>query len=168
MGEPKVLYSKGGVVVRESRLEDILILRNTLMPEHVAEVSASHGLSPEHALMVSYLVSETCLTGLKDGVPVCMFGVSSAHASEPGRGVVWLLGSSVILEIPKTFLKLSRLFMRLFLERYTFLENYADARFVRSLSWLEWLGAKVDTPTDYGNQGFKFCHFEMKGGARNV
>jgi len=48
-------------------------------------------------------------------------------------------------------------------EKFSLLYNYVDARNVKSIKWLRWLGFQLDEPAPYGVRGLPFHRFELRG-----
>ena len=148
--------------VRQACHEDIQAIAAAMRAADVAEVSASHGHTPEAALASSLEHSTAAWTGLIDGVPVCMFGVGPISILA-GRGAPWMLGTDGIDKWPRTFLRRCRPCVAAMLAVYPYLENYVDDRNDKSKLWLRWLGFELDDRTVMLPNGVAFRHFELRG-----
>jgi len=144
--------------VRHASADDIPVIAAAMRAADRAEVSASHGHTPEQALTSSLACSTEAWTGLIDDVPVCMFGVGPISILA-GRGAPWMLGTDTIERWPRTFLRHCRPCVAAMLAVYPFLENYVDDRNEKSKQWLRWLGFTLaETPVTLPN-GVAFRHF---------
>lgn len=155
---------KDEILIRPTELADLAEIAATMRTENIAEIWASHRLLPERALSISFGLSQECYTFLIGGKPACVFGVAPDHGGKPRSGLIWLLASERVKEAPRTFLRLSRFCMEHFRRQYTYLHNYADARFLESIEWLKWLGAHVEDPAPFGVDGRPFHHFVFERG----
>lgn len=102
-----------------------------------------------------------------DGNPVCMFGVAPGSIVTGGK--VWMLGTEA-LDDPLNaiiFLRRCRKQVDEMLEISPVLTNYVHAENARAISWLRWLGFKVeDNPVPYGPKRELFYRFSMTRSAR--
>lgn len=156
-----LLVSMGRVSIRPAAESDVPVIAVKMRLEHRAEVLASDNASPEQALMNSLRISCIAYTATIDGAPVAMFGV--VESKVPGKGCVWLLCSDEVDQIKLTIFKLSRVVVANFHKRFPILFNWVDARYVRSLEWLDRLGALFAEPAPHGPFGMPFLYFEIGG-----
>lgn len=144
------------------------------LPEHIGAVAARVRQAdrvelhlaacelPEETLQRALAASSLAWTGMIDGVPVCMFGVS------PGVilgdvGHPWMVGTDLVDRYPRTFLRRCKGCVKEMLAAYSTLENFAHEENTRALQWLIWLGFKVAMPGErMGPFGARFCRFEMR------
>ena len=63
----------------------------------------------------------------------------------------------------KQLVRQGRRFVSEMVERYGYLENYCDARYVQSLNWLRRIGFTVGEPVPYGPSGNLFCKLSIQG-----
>ena len=128
----------------------------------VAEIWAAARMSPYDALAFSMRASREPMTGLANGRPVCMFGISTATPlSEVGHP--WMLATAEIEDHARALVAGSRRYMEMARERYAHLENYVDARNAKAVKWLEWLGFILDPAAPFGIEGLPFhrYHWEL-------
>ncbi len=112
------------------------------------EVFASGGHTPERALVMSVNVSDVAWTALLDGEPEIMWGASSYDYSpreDHLMGIVWLLSSDRMYEIPGRFIEESHNYVSKMFETFDTLFNYVHAENTKSRAWLRRLGFQ-----DYG------------------
>ncbi|WP_322996963.1 hypothetical protein [Castellaniella sp.] len=122
-----------------------------------AEVVALTGappeiILPERASQAFAMFSEEGeLAGLCGCDPVC-------HA--PEVGVVWMVGSNLLVQHPVEFLRASRLWLDERHGHYPILTNRADARNAQHLKWLRWLGFRfLQIVEPWGAEGRPFIEF---------
>lgn len=126
------------------------------------EVWAASAATPLEALTTSLQRTPAALTGMVDGLPVCMFGVSPVTLL-CGRGIPWLLGSEELPRYAVPFLRRNRAYLAAMRERYSKLTNYVDARNALSIRWLKWMEFGIMSTEPYGPFGLPFHRFEMIG-----
>lgn len=154
-------YNKKSVIVRASRISDVIRMGDHLRKSDVEEVWASHHHTPQTALIDSYNMSTFCLTVLIKGEPVAMFGLAPQSLLDD-HAAVWLLATDKLETIGREFLRESKRFINMMLEQYPLLENYVDARNLVSIEWLKWCGAKIEPAVPYGVDGHPFHHFTFR------
>lgn len=126
------------------------------------EVMASSGLPMEDALPDSLKRSEMAWAGLVDDQVACIFGVAGASILST-TGYPWMIGTDLIEQHAKAFLRRNRAMVRVMLERYPYLKNYVDVRNAKAISWLQWLGFTILPAEPYGMYRMPFHPFEMRG-----
>lgn len=137
--------------------ELIEYLAENLRSEDVAEVAASSGLSPLEALMRSWDDSTTI--GMKDGVPVLIFGVAHNDHVE-GEGFPWMLATDDLEKCPVAFMKECRKWVDWMHDGYPKLRNFVDARNKVHIKWLKYLGFEfIKLHESFGVQGLPFWEF---------
>ena len=103
--------------------------------------------------------SEKAFTGLVNGWPVCMWGVVS-EGLIGNVGTPWMVGSRLLDVHARTFLRRCRKPLVEIFRGYDKLENYVDARNVRSIQWLRFMGFTVEDQTvTYGALKMQFHRF---------
>lgn len=149
------------IIIRETMPEDVGLLANTMRDDDCLEVSA-YGCSPLMALEVSVNNSMLCLTAEHGGAIAAMFGICPNHGFISDRAEVWLLTGKEIENMKKSFMVYSKRVITYFLQFYPVLENFVDARYLRSIHWLAWCGARFDEPVPLGVHGELFLHFTLE------
>ncbi len=146
------------VIVRRSRLGDINILAKCLRNSDIDEIWASHHIKPYSALYDGWKKSVLCLTVVYKDVPVAMFGI---HADDliGRKATVWFLASDGLDEMRVSFIKQSKKFINMMLGFYPYLENYVDARNIKSIQWLRFCGAKIEEASKFGKEELPFHYF---------
>ncbi|MCP4127106.1 MAG: DUF2833 domain-containing protein [Gammaproteobacteria bacterium] len=133
------------ILVRESVRQDAADMAPHLRPEDLAELTASVGpdVTPEEVLTASINYSDDPRTVLVDGEPIAIFGVVDTGEVNPTVGSIWLLGTPVIQEISREFLRQCQKHLDQQGENYEVLTNYVDGRNTVHIRWLQWLGFTI-------------------------
>lgn len=153
-----VYYAKDGVTVRDSLKEDINPIASNIRQSDKNEIWKSHRHSPQDALNVAFSESILCFTVTKDGIPIAMFGcVPNMLLSD--KASVWLLGTDKLTEIQTKFIRLSKKFIGVMLEHYSYLYNFVDVDNYDSRRWLKWCGFKLGQVIPYGIDKTPFQYF---------
>lgn len=79
------------------------------------------------------------------------------------RRAPWLLGTPLIDAHPRPFLRYTRAAMPGLLAAYPWMENHIDARSIRTIAWLRWLGFVIHEAKPYGALGRPFHKFSIGG-----
>ena len=147
--------------VEATTQEHIEELAVTMREEDKQEVWAMSHSSPLESLNNSVEISAEPLTGLVDGKVICIFGVVEPSILST-TGIPWLLGSDLVADHSKIFLKMNKVFIDTIKQRYSLLTNYVDNRNKVSMAWLRWLGFKLHKPAPYGPDRMLFRKFEFR------
>lgn len=155
------------VTIVPATVEHAIAIAADVRAPDAAEIWASTMQVPELALRSGLRFSDQAMTGLIDGEPVCMWGVVTE--SMIGRiGVPWMLGTSKLDKLARVFLRHCREPLLEMMQGYGKLINYVDARNLRTIKWLRFMGFHVEPETQpYGVSGLPFHRFTM-GGQGNV
>lgn len=126
----------------------------------VDELWAQARATPLSALRVGLRSTSRARTGLVDGVPVCLFGVSPFSILS-GQGTPWMVGSNGLkpLRVQKALLIHSRLEFAAMRANYSVLFNAVDDRNTSAKRWLTWLGFTLLGPMIYGPDRLPFRPF---------
>ena len=136
------------------------VLARTMRAADQQEVWASSGKEPLEALRESVEASSHCWTGLKNKVPVAMFGVAPFMEGDSEIGIAWLLASDELYTFRKTAMFLSRVYVHAMQKHYEVLTNYIDYRNVVSEFWLRRLGFRcVGFIKEYGHEKRPFIQY---------
>jgi len=101
------------------------------------------------------------MTALADGKLANMFGVSPINFVQ-GIGSPWMLATPEFDRHPRAVIRHCRRYIPPMLAVFPHLVNHVDARNVRSVAWLRWLGFEMHDPEPYGPYGVPFHKFEMR------
>ena len=126
----------------------------------VDEVWASAQVMPDMALRLSLNASGgNAQTAIIDGLPAAMLGVG-LRCVEYGRP--WMLSTSVVDRYPGLMLRHSPCIVAQWSATFPVLINFVDARNLRSIRWLDWLGFTFDPALPWGALGLPFHRFEKR------
>lgn len=125
--------------------------------EDAAEVLASGGFGPFEAIRASMRLSSHTRTAKIDGEVAAIFG-TTADASLPRTGIVWMLTGAAVSRHPLAFLRACRPALAELhqVSGFRVLWNLVDARYEAAIRWARWLGAEVGEPAPFGQSGFPF------------
>lgn len=156
-----IYYHDDGLVIRDAVPNDIEEIAINMRRQDAEEAAAAVAQTPSQALAGGLAASTLCLTAERHGVPLAMFGVVP-DALLGSRAIVWMLGAEPLGRIKKTFVRVSRKVIAMFLERYPELYNYVDARYAGSVRWLKSCGAVFEDPVGCGVRGEAFQRFVLR------
>lgn len=129
--------------VRKAKFEDARAIAAT-MRVSVAEVDRL-GDKKVELLEEAILRATYSWAGFLDGKIVCLWGVRTDSLMSD-TAFLWLITTSAVAEHPFHFVRRNQIFIKELSKRYRVIHGYVDARFVRSLAWLKWLGFTIDPP----------------------
>jgi hypothetical protein len=147
---------------RESTSEDLEEILRNVRQENIDELQVFDDLGIGTALTLSIDNSSEAFVAVIDDEVVAAFGV--VPSGTPGLGKPWMVGTSNIDHHAIAFLRLSKQVLTNIMLRWPRLENWADARNVRGLRWLRFMGFTIHDPILLGEKGLPFHRFE-KGAA---
>ena len=152
-----IYYDKDGIRVRNSIKADVRSLKYTMKPSDANEIWASHHHTPEEALTLCLDKSIFCAT-VENGNPIAMFGIYADNIIGT-EASIWMLSSEDLYKIKTRFLRNCKGFIKMMLEYYPYLHNYVDARNLKTIAWLKFLGAEIEEAKSFGVDGLPFNHF---------
>lgn len=100
-------------------------------------------------------------TALFNGQVAAIFGVAPGSIIG-GIGVPWLVGSDLLEQQQKAFLRRCKPILNLMLSIYPHLINYVDQRNHVAKSWLYWLGFTLEEPQPFGALNYPFHQFTLR------
>lgn len=122
------------------------------------------GLSPLEAVSSSVIASTDSVALVREGEVLAIAGLLlETRLLGPRVAQAWVLTSRLVDTYPMSFHRAARAFLRAAALQADVLYNRVDARYVRSVRWLEQLGFVVLPPRPYGPEGQLF-HMCAKGG----
>lgn len=147
-------------ITEASEADAIELVGNLRVPDQ-EELEALDDIHPYISIVNSIKVSDLCWTARVDNRLMAIFGVAPVNllASE---GRPWLIGTPLVDTHPKIFLENCGKYIDLMADRYETMHNYVDARNVKSIRWLSWLGFEISEATPFGKHGMPFHRFEMR------
>lgn len=148
--------------IEPAKYEDIEAIGKIVRDADRAELWAAAMQEPESVMRRGIKLSDYALTGFADDKPVCMYGVVTTSFIG-NSGTPWMVATKYLDDYALPFLRRCRGPVMVMLQEYDILQNYVDARNVRAIEWLKWLGFKVTPePKPYGLLGLPFHKFEME------
>lgn len=145
--------------------EHAIDIAENMRQADVDEIWASSRSTPMQSVMAGLLVSRDpkviqCVwhdtkSGTADGRAMCIFGVTTPTILSR-IGSPWMLGHRDLHLHSKTFLKLSREYVRQMKQEYDILVNWVDARNTLSLRWMKWVGLTVAPAEPFGPDKLPF------------
>lgn len=148
-----------GVIPAEPEHIDFIAPR--MRKADVDEIKAASGKSPREALEFSLDRSNEAWALIYDGKPAAMFGVGWISILN-GMAAPWLLGTDVVQDHYRHFLRGSRWWFARISSGYDVLTNIVDDRNDVSKRWLEFLGFTLDEPQIMGVERRLFRKFEWR------
>lgn len=149
------------IEIREVEPGDIDMLVENMREHDKQEVNAATRMGIKNAVKTSVKLSTYSKTGLVNDELVCMWGVCPISLIS-GSGSPWMLGTDLIKEKQRIFLRRSKPWLNDIRKDYRYLENFVDERNVMSIKWLKWLGFQIDEAEPYGIHGEPFHKFTME------
>lgn len=151
-------------VYDERYKREVEYISTHLRKEDFDEVYAIKGDSPHYDVLRSWDLSAVrWMIFNKKALPAAVLGVITVN-NYSDIGVPWFLGTDRMDNMKKFFITASRPVIKTMSSGYSTLINYVDARYIKTLRWLEWLGFVIEKPEPYGKLGLPFhkCIMECK------
>lgn len=128
-------------------------------PEDRAELWSGARSTPADAMRYGMRFSGAW-TGMVDGMPVCMFGVTP-YSLLLAEGIPWMVTTREMsrLSVQKHLLRESRLVAVGLRRRWNLLFNVVDDRNESAKRWLRWLGFTLAPAAPYGPDSLPFSLF---------
>lgn len=130
--------------------------------EDEAEVLAVGHSSALAAAEVSVLGSRDTYAWIVNERPICLFGIGASTFLATYEYSPWLLATPAIRRYPVFFARSSRKVVAVWRQRYGAMRNYVDARHVRAVRWVQWMGFQVSPAFPLGTSGALFHEFRME------
>jgi hypothetical protein len=145
----------------ETEEKHIVEFAHSMQEEDIRSAWALAHLSPEEAIRHSVKASRENNTWLTDGEVMAIYGVSEGTILSPYANA-WMLGGKGPQLYPKHFLRGSKVWVEGVLDKHQWLVSYVDARNLRSIRWLEWLGYEIFLATPIGIEQMPFHKVELR------
>jgi hypothetical protein len=127
----------------------------------IEEIWASHHHVPIYSLTTSLEESLFCISIMKDNHTLGMFGIQPDGILGEFASI-WLLGANELTAEFKKKIRLSRNFIKFFLQHYPLLHNFVDARNKISIKWLRFCGAEIEEAAPFGIEQKPFHYFSFR------
>lgn len=148
--------------IREFKESDVDYVANNMRKADADELRALLGVEPKEGLIYSIEHSEEVWTGLADGMPACIFGITDCtdENDDYTSALIWTLGTEQFFKYTKqTCLLTSRVFDS-WLEKYDLLFNYIWEGNKKHQNWLKRMGFIIfEDEYVEGVDGDKFYFF---------
>lgn len=146
------------IVIVPAEIEHIHWIMQHVRPEDRDELWAAARATPQECMRYGIVMGRESWTGLVDGNPIVMCGVTSPSIMSD-EGSPWLVATNDLEKHGLEFLKLSRRMARIWFGRYTSLQNWVDIRNEKAVQWLQWLGFEMEEPAPFGPFAMPFRRF---------
>lgn len=150
------------IEVRQASVRDMIYVAKRLRDADRMEIAAATLMDPKHIMMATYWHSPIHLCGTVDDEPVVVFGVATTSLlSDVGQP--WMLATDKIEEHQMAFLRRCRHYVEDWRGQFSCLENVVDARNLKAILWLDWLGFTLEEAQPFGALGRPFHRFSAGG-----
>tara|TARA_Y100000401_G_scaffold117414_1_gene126101 strand:+ start:1919 stop:2389 length:471 start_codon:yes stop_codon:yes gene_type:complete len=147
--------------VRYARMRDIKYVAENMREVDIQEIQAHTGRDPYSTLRSGYENSHECHAILYPYDKKEVMGIFGVSPSPDDKlGIIWMLGTDRIAEVPMHFLRHSRSVIDELHRRYPLLANVMDERNKVHQKWLQWLGFTfIQRHPKYGAEKRPFLEF---------
>lgn len=126
------------------------------------EIAAASGRPDIEAVVSeSIAMSPVVVAVERDGKLLCIGG-AARRSLLSDTGTPWMLGTEALEREGRLFMAHGKQCVDALLQYFTTLENYVDARNVKSIRWLRRMGFTVHDPEPYGHAGLPFHKFTAR------
>ncbi len=141
---------------------DIAHLAAHLRQSDINEMTAKHGDNVDvlEVIRMSIFLTPNAKIRVSDttGEAIAALGIAPLD-SHKGIGLPWMVGTDAVGEYPAAFIIEGREFVERGLHHFKMLENYVDARNLKSISWLRKIGFTIHPAEPFGEKGELFHRF---------
>lgn len=150
-------------IIVPAHKDHLFWLANHMSEEDRAECAAM-GLGPFRALELGLQHSVAAWAGIKvpEYRPLCMFGVMPLDGVLSGMGSPWFLSTPELKKYAIRFLKDCDEYVERMLNIFPVLVEMIDARHIRGIKWVRWLGFELTGPEPWGPFGMPHYRAEMR------
>lgn len=128
--------------------------------EDIDELWASNTVTPEEAMSMGSKYGTTFVLMCEDKA-LCAFGIVPFSVLS-AVGAPWMVGTKDLEQHARPFIRKCRRELGVYFSEWSRLFNFVDARNVKSIRWLRWLGFKILPPMPYGPFKMPFHPFIME------
>lgn len=126
----------------------------------IQEIADASGLGPEQQLLADLSRSSVAWAWIIDGEVACMFGVIAPSLVD-ATSYPWFLTTPLVEKHSRAFARACRTLLPELLAHHPRMVGMVDARYLMSIRWLGWLGARIAAPAPWGVTGALFCQFVL-------
>ena len=148
-------------VIRGATDDDAIQLAPIMRDLDRKEVWAASAKTPLEALRAGLQTADVAHTAFADEIPFGMFGVSP-YSLLSNTASPWLLCSKDVEIHQKELLRWSKRVAFSWLDSYSILINYIDARHLPGLRWASWVGFSISEPFPFGPFKKLFHRIELR------
>jgi len=132
-------------------------VRNYKMRDDDKEMYRRTGSEPAEGLEWSFHNSEHCWVAEDKNKIISIAGVGRNSIG----GTIWIMFAADIEALPLSFFKESKKYLKFMLDKYGYLENFAEVNKFFVIKWAMSMGFTIDKPfsTKYGT----FCRVHIGG-----
>lgn len=107
------------------------------------------GLDKEKIVENAIKEASYVFTAMIDGEPACMWGIYQ-QTMLSDTAYMWLITTPLVEKHQFFFARRSQIYLQGLKEHFKIIQGHVDARFIRSIRWLKWLGFTVYPMFDDG------------------
>lgn len=148
------------IEIRFPSEKDMKYLSEHMRGQDVAEVTASHGTNMHYIIKSCVRRSNDAWALLVDKKLMFIAGIGEVSLLG-GVGAPWLLGTDLITQHPKIFLRYTRELISEVMQTHNCLANYVDVRNSAAIRYLKHMGFRFGEAVPYGLMQLPFYPFEM-------
>ncbi len=143
-------------------LDHLAYLANEMSEDDRNECGAM-GLGPFRALKLGLdnSVVSWCALKVPEHRPLCAFGCLPLDGVLSGVGAPWFLSTPELRRYAVRFLKDCDEYLGRMLDIFPVLVEMVEARHVRGIKWVRWLGFELTGPVPWGPLGARFYRAEI-------
>jgi hypothetical protein len=142
------------ITIRKASEADVAFVEENLRPADFEEYVMGNGVHPRMRFRQSAMMSEELYVGLVDGLPACVYGVTSG-------GNPWMMGTAAIegRTAARLLVKHGRKEFSRWASKYGQLRNHVYAKNALHIRYIKALGCEVHPPQPHGALGAPFREF---------
>lgn len=151
-----------GLLLVPAKTEWVLQVADNLRIDDLRELEAVHGAGVDPRAILTRLFEASapeCMIALTmDGDPVAAFGAVPLSLAQ-SKAAPWMLGTDGLRGYNKDIVSAGRATVLGWGCLYEDLENFVDARSIRSVAWLKRIGFTLHEPKPFGAMQLPFHRF---------
>jgi hypothetical protein len=151
------------VILRPPEPADVRAVASHMRLADVIECAAVGKRDLRHALSEGIERSVSAWTAEVDGVPALITGVAPLHTLLGDTGVPWMLGTDLVTQHQRAFIRMSPDYIIRMLGAFSHLLNFVHAENTAAVRWLKRMGFSMEAAAPYGPYGALFHRFELYG-----
>jgi len=148
-------------VFRAPTPEDIAFLAANMRHADIAEIQAAGDTRNLFDVVRDGVADSALCVAVESCGELLCIGGAAGRSLMSSKGVAWMLCTKAIEKHNRLFLLHGRDCVRVLLLRYAMLENYIDARNIKSIRWLKKMGFAIQEPMPHPISGRMFCRFSI-------